>query len=82
MAKEPTQKEMLQTLTLVIVGIPGNPDENGMIGDIKEIKQDIKAQNSRINKVEGKQKFLYGLVAGAGTFGGVIGSLISRVLGG
>ena len=73
---------MLQTLTQVIIGIPNNPDETGMIGDIKEIKRDIKAQNSRVNKIEGKQKFLYGLIVGSGTFGGIVGSIMSRIFGG
>ena len=82
MPKEPTQREMLQTLTQVIIGIPGNPDDTGMIGDIKEIKRDIKTQNTRINKIEGKQKFLFGLIAGSGTVGGLIGSALNKVFGG
>ena len=82
MPRESTQREMLQILTQVIIGIPNSPDENGMIGDIKEIKQDIKRQNGRVNKIEGKQKFLYGLVAGSGAVGGLVGSVISKVFGG
>ena len=82
MSKEPTQREMLQTLTQVIIGIPGNPDETGMIGDIKEIRKDVKSQNNRVGRLEGKQKFLYGIIAGAGVFGGAVGTVINRVFGG
>ena len=79
---EKAPKQMIQELYQAVIGIPGNPDDNGLIGDVKEIKRDIKNQNNRVNKLENKQKFLYGLIAGSGILGGGIGAVIAKLFGG
>ena len=61
-----TDKEMLQGLYQAVIGIPENPDENGMIGDIAEIKRDIKYQNGRQRKTDRRLNVLIGVLIGVG----------------
>ena len=78
MVKEPTQKEMVCALYQKIVGIPGNPDDTGMIGDIKEIKQELKKQNGKI----GRNRLLIYIIAATLAGGGILNAVdIIRVLG-
>ena len=57
MAKK-TQKKMTEELYQAVIGIPENPDENGLIGDFKEMKGMIQAQNGRQRKTEKKVNIL------------------------
>lgn len=47
---EKTQREMLHELYQAVVGIPDNSDDNGLIGDVKELIKAVKIQNGRISK--------------------------------
>lgn len=65
-----TQEQMIQELYQVIVGIPQNPDDNGLIGDIKDICDKLDALNgkTRGNEVRSKvnQAIIALIVSGAG----------------
>jgi len=61
-------------------GVEGTED-NGLVGDVKETKDDIKNQNSRITKTEGKIKQMYGMIIGAALVGAGIGTGIGNWLG-
>ena len=74
-----TQKEMAHDVYQAMFGVEGS-DEKGMVGDIKEIRADVKAQNGRVSKVELKLGRIYGMVIGAAAFGGGIGSVINGLL--
>ena len=43
-----TNKEMIQELYQVIIGIKNNPDDNGMIGDIKNIEKHLATLNGQV----------------------------------
>ena len=45
-----TQKEQIQELCQAVIGIPENPDENGLIGQVKDVLELLKEQNGRIRK--------------------------------
>ena len=78
-----TSKEMVQSLYQAVAGMDGNPDENGLIGDIKDIKEYLKTQNGRIGKVEQKTSKLWGVLIGVGAVGGTgLGIGIKSLLGG
>ena len=80
---EKTQKELLQELYQAVIGIPENPDEHGLIGDVAEVKEFIKAQNGRIGKVEQKTNIIWGILIGVGAIGGTgVGLGIKALLGG
>ena len=70
-----TQKEILQELYQVIIGISGNPDENGLIGDVREIKEQMLIINGRTrsNEVRSKvnQAMISGIIAIGGFFAGI-----------
>ena len=44
------QLEMIQELYQAVIGIPENPNSNGLIGDLAEVKRDIKEQNGKVRK--------------------------------
>ncbi len=72
-----TQKKMTQELYQAVVGIPDNPEENGMIGDITEIKELIKSQNGRLRTNEQRVIKITGFLVGIGaTIGIVLNSVI------
>ena len=64
-----------------IWGVEGS-DDKGLVGDVKEIKADVKNQNGRVSKVEGKIRYIYGLIVGAALAGGGIGAGIGSLLNG
>jgi len=64
-----TTREIIQALYQSVVGIPSNPDDNGLIGDIKEIKEQIKQVNGRTRQNETRSKVnraMIGVIIGGG----------------
>ena len=51
-----TQKEMTQELYQAVIGIPDNPDENGLVGDVKEICVEMKRLNGKTRGNEVRSK--------------------------
>ena len=45
---EKTQRQMLQEVYQAVIGIPNNPDENGIIGDVREIKVHLQTLNGQV----------------------------------
>ena len=80
---EKTQPEILRELYQAIIGIPENPDDNGLIGDVQDIKELLSVQNSRIGKNEQKISKIWGILIGVGAIGGTgLGLGIKTLLGG
>jgi len=55
----PTEKEtrqMIVELYQAVIGIPENYDDNGLIGDVKEIRADLKKVNGRTRANEIRSK--------------------------
>jgi len=75
---ERTQKQIAYEVHQAMFGVEGS-DEKGMIGDIKEIRADVKAQNGRVRTMENKMKQLYGMIIGAACAGGGLGAGIGRL---
>jgi len=73
-----TQKEMAHDVYQAMFGVEGS-DEKGMVGDIKEIRADVKAQNGRVRTMENKMKQLYGMIIGAACAGGGLGAGIGQL---
>ena len=79
---EKTQKELLQKLYQAVVGIPENPDENGLIGKVDDISELLKLQNCRIRRNEQKISKIWGILIGIGAVGGTgLGMGIKQLLG-
>ena len=81
---EKTQKEMVRELHQAVVGLPENPEENGLIGDVKEIKSILITQNGRIRSNERRISRINGILVGIATVGGLAGGGygISQLIGG
>lgn len=80
---EKTNKEILQELYQAVVGIPESPDENGLIGDIAEVKELLQKQNSRVRKNEQRISKIWGILIGVSVLGGSgIGLAIKDFFGG
>ena len=77
---EKTQKQMIQEVHQGMFGVEGS-DDKGLVGDVKETKEDIRKQNGRLRKAETGIKQLYGMVVGAALAGGGIGAGISKLVG-
>ncbi len=80
---EKTQKEMVRELYQAVIGIPENPDENGLIGDMAELKELAKSQNNRVRKNEQKISKIWGILIGVGALGGTgVGFGVKALFGG
>ena len=55
--KTPERDKLAQESHQALLGIPGTED-NGLVGDVKEMKADIKQINSRVSSVETGQAVL------------------------
>jgi len=77
-----TPRQMTEKLYQVIIGIPENPEDNGMIGDVKEIKTLLKEQNGRIQSNSKRIATIIGILAGAGVVGGLEVADIIHLIGG
>jgi len=76
---EKSQKKMVQELYQAVVGLPENSNDNGLIGDISEVKTLVKTQNSRVRKNEQRIFKIWGILVGMGIAGGLgINSLLGR----
>jgi len=73
-----TQREILQELYQVIIGISGNPDENGLIGDVREIKEQMLIINGRTRSNEVRSKVNRWAV---GSIWALLLGVISKVVG-
>ena len=81
--KEMPNKEMLRELCQAVIGIPSNPDDNGIIGDIADIKELVGNQNNRIRKNEVKIGKMWGILIGICAVGGTgLGIGIKELLSG
>ena len=79
---EKTQKEMVRELCQAVIGLPENPDDNGLIGKVQEVKDIIVLQNTRIRKNEQRISKIWGILIGFGALGGGgLGISLSRLLG-
>ena len=69
-----TQKEMLGEVYQAMIGLPENPEENGMIGDVREIKDILVTQNGRIRSNEKSISRIKGILVGISALGGIAGA--------
>jgi len=69
-----TQKEMLGEVYQAMIGLPENPEENGMIGDVREIKDILVTQNGRIRSNEKSISRIKGILIGISALGGIAGA--------
>jgi len=60
----------LDSLCQAVIGIPENPDDNGLIGDVKDLKKILLSQNDRIRKNEQRIFKIWGILIGVGAIGG------------
>ena len=72
---EKPQKDMIRELYQAVIGIKENPDDNGLIGDVKEVSDKLDRMNGRVRGNEVRSKVNQGLFGS-----GVIG-VITKILG-
>ncbi len=77
---EKSQKQMIYETHQAMFGVGGSED-TGLVGDVKEIKNNVKIQNGRIDRLEARVSRIYGMIAGAALVGGGIGAGIGRLFG-
>lgn len=81
------ESKQLQELYQAVVGLPDNPDENGLIGDVKCLTALIREQNGRVRKNSKYIHILLGAYILAATIAGGMGvdeatGVISQLFGG
>lgn len=80
--KPSERDDLIKETHQALLGIKGTED-NGLVGDFKELKEVVQKQNSRIGSVENKQSKTKGVLIGLGVLGsGGIGMGIAQLLGG
>ncbi len=67
--KPKTQKQLTQEIWQGMYGIDGTEDK-GFLGDFKELKEEVKEINGRVNKLSTRLKVLYAFLGGLGILGG------------
>jgi len=77
--REKTQKELIQELHQGIYGVPGT-EEHGLIGSVKELVDQVRAQNGRIRKNEQKIFKIWGILMGIGAAAGIAFGLGLKLL--
>jgi len=75
---EKAQKEMIRELHQVVIDIHGNPEDNGLIGVVKEIDKKLDTLSGRVRGNEVRSKVNQGIL---GSFGAAIMGLIGKILG-
>ena len=70
---EKLQKDMIRELYQAVIGIPENPEENGLIGDVKQINKKLDIVNGRTRSNETRSKINRWAIGSicAGVTGGV-----------
>jgi len=71
-----TAKELTRELYQAVIGIPESPDDNGLIGAVKEIKTILTNQNGRIRETEKGLSRIIGFVTG---FSIIISTVITKL---
>jgi len=80
---EKTQKELLNEVHQAVIGISNNPNDNGLLGDVADIKKMVLAQNSRLRQNENSISRIKGYLAGVGILGATgTGFAVSKLFGG
>ncbi len=77
-----TEKDMLRELHQAVVGIPENPEENGLIGNVKELTRVIKEQNGRIRRNSIKIAAITAMLLAFATLTGLELSNVTHLVGG
>lgn len=78
---EKTQKQMIQETHQGMFGVEGT-DDKGLVGDVKDIKSEIKEQNGRVRKNSKMIYIIVGVLVVVGAAGGLEISEIINLLGG
>ena len=72
---EKTQKEMIAELYQAVIGIPENPNDNGLIGTVCSIEKKLDVVNGRTRANETRSKVnrwaIGSMIGSGGIFGGV-----------
>lgn len=75
-----TLKQLTQEVHQAVLGVPGTED-SGLVGDMKELKYDVKKQNGRVRLNTVRIAIIIGVLAGLGVLGGLEISDITQLLG-
>lgn len=75
-----TDRKLLQEVHQAVLGVPDTED-NGLVGDFKELKEAVKESNGRQRKLSKKVNTMIGVLVGCGLLtGGGYG--IAQLVGG
>ena len=72
------QGQLIREIWQGVYGIPGT-QEKGLAGDVKEIKDHLSEQNSKINKNTNKIHYIIGVLASLGILSGLGWGIIQLV---